>query len=68
MGPNPTRYGDFVEKDYLPKSRAGSCKREYNTTAFAFRELIARHVDKELAKQVLGKNSLPDTEGAAPQN
>jgi Putative metallopeptidase len=62
-GSDPTRYGDFVEKDYLPKSRAGSCKREYNTTAFAFRELISPHVDKELAKQILGKNWLPSSQG-----
>jgi hypothetical protein len=59
-GSDPTRYGDLVEKAYLPKSRAGSCMREYNTTAFAFRELISPHVDKELAIQVLGKNWLPD--------
>jgi hypothetical protein len=55
-----------VEKAYLPKSRAGSCMREYNTTAFAFRELISPHVDKELAIQVLGKNWLPDI--TLPQN
>jgi hypothetical protein len=67
-GSDPTRYGDFVENDYLPKSRAGSCKREYNTTAFAFRELISAHVDKELAKQVLGKNWLPEIKGPSPQN
>ena len=63
FGSDQTRYGDFVEKGYLPKSRAGSCKREYNTTAFAFRELISPHVDKELAKQVLGKNWIPDSKG-----
>ena len=67
-GFDSTRYGDFVEKGYLPKSRAGSCKREYNTTAFAFRELISPHVDMELAKQVLGKNWLPDTKRPPPQN
>jgi hypothetical protein len=67
-GSDATRYGDFVEKDYLPKSRAGSCKREYNTTAFAFRELIAPRVDKELAMQVLGKNWLQDIKGPLPQN
>jgi hypothetical protein len=67
-GSDATRYGDFVEKGYLPKSRAGSCKREYNTTAFAFRELIAPHVDKELAKEVLGKNWLPDTKRPPSQN
>jgi len=67
-GSDPTRYGDFVEKGYLPKSRVGSCAREYNTTAFAFRETIAPHVDKELAKQVLGKNWIPDSQGPPPQN
>jgi len=67
-GSDPTRYGDFVENDYLPKSRAGSCKREYNTAAFAFRELISPHVDKELAKQVLGKNWLPEIKGPSPRN
>jgi hypothetical protein len=61
FGSDQTRYGDFVEKGYLPKSRAGSCMREYNTTAFAIRELISPHVDKELAKQVLGKNWIPDS-------
>jgi hypothetical protein len=60
FGSDQTRYGDFVENGYLPKSRAGSCMREYNTTAFAIRELISPHVDKELAKQVLGKNWIPD--------
>ena len=60
FGSDQTRYGDFVESGYLPKSRAGSCMREYNTTAFAIRELISPHVDKELAKQVLGKNWIPD--------
>ena len=63
FGSDQTRYGDFVEKGYLPKSRAGSCMREYNTTAFAIRELISPHVDKELAKQVLGKNWIPDSKG-----
>jgi hypothetical protein len=37
--------------------------REYNTTAFAICELISPHVDKELAKQVLGKNWIPDSKG-----
>src|SRR5215510_7837589 len=62
-GSDQARYGDFVEKEYLPKSRAGSCMREFNTTAFAFRELISPHVDKELAKQVLGKNWIPESKG-----
>ena len=42
--------------------------REYNTTAFAFRELIAPHVDKELAKQVLGKTWIPDVKHPLSQN
>jgi len=67
-GSDQARYGDFVEKEYLPKSRAGSCMREFNTTAFAFRELISPHVDKELATQVLGKTWLPDSRRPLPQN
>ena len=67
-GSDQTRYGDFLEKGYLPKSRSGSCMREFNTTAFAFRELISPHVDKELATQVLGKTWLPDSRRPLPQN
>ena len=68
FGSDQTRYGDFVEKGYLPKSRAGSCMREYNTTAFAIGELISPHVDKELATQVLGKTWLPDSRRPLPEN
>ena len=59
-GSDPARYADFVEKDYLPKSRAGSCTREYGTAVFAFKELITPHLDKQLATKVLGEAWLPE--------
>jgi putative metallopeptidase DUF4344 len=53
-GSDQARYGDFVEKEYLPKSRARSCMREFNTTAFAFRELAARRQGAGNASQIAG--------------
>jgi hypothetical protein len=49
-----------VDKGYLPKDRASSCKREYNQVAFAFHELIGPHLDQQLARQVLDKQWLPN--------
>ena len=59
-GADPQLFADVVEKGYLPKERASSCKREYNQVAFAFRELIGPHIDQQLARQVLDKTWLPD--------
>jgi hypothetical protein len=58
-GADPVLFADVVDKGYLPKDRASSCKREYNQVAFAFRELIDPHLDRQLAKQVLDKQWLP---------
>jgi hypothetical protein len=62
-GADPVLFADVVDKGYLPKDRASSCKREYNQVAFAFRELIGPHLDQQLAKQVLDKQWLPDVTG-----
>jgi len=59
-GSDATLYGDFVEKDHLPKSRANSCKREYDQVAFAFRTLILPHLDRQMARQVLQKTWFPE--------
>jgi hypothetical protein len=56
---DPALFADVVEKGYLPKERASSCKREYDQVAFAFRDLIGPHLDQQLAKQVLDKQWLP---------
>jgi len=58
-GADSVLFADVVEKGYLPKERASTCKREYDQVAFAFRELIGPHIDQQLAKQVLDKQWLP---------
>jgi hypothetical protein len=59
-GADPVLFADVVEKGYLPKERASTCKREYDQVAFAFRELIDPHIDQQLARQVLDNSWLPD--------
>ena len=59
-GADPVLFADVVDRGYLPKDRASSCKREYNQVAFAFHELIGPHLDQQLAKQVLDKQWLPN--------
>jgi Putative metallopeptidase len=53
-GADPATYSNFVGPGYLPNERAKSCKREYNTTAFAFKTAIAPHLDRQRASRVLG--------------
>jgi hypothetical protein len=67
-GADAILFADLVDKGYLPKDRAKSCKREYDQIAFAFRDLIAPHVDQQLAKQVLDKTWLPDVKVPPPGN
>jgi hypothetical protein len=59
-GADSVLFADVVEKGYLPTGRASNCKREYDQVAFAFRELIAPHVDQDLARRVMDKTWLPD--------
>ena len=59
-GADPVLFADVVTNDYLPKERASSCKREYGEVAYAFKKLIAPHLDKGIAQNVLQKTWLPD--------
>ena len=59
-GADPTLFADLVDKRYLPKERAIHCKREYDQVAFAFQEIIAPHLDQQLARQVLDKKWLSE--------
>ena len=59
-GADPVLFADVVTDDYLPKERASSCKREYGEVAYAFKKLIAPHLDKGIAQNVLQKAWLPD--------
>ena len=67
-GADPMLFADVVDKGYLPKDRAKSCKREYDQVTFAFRDLIGPHLDQQLAKQVLDKTWLPDVKALSSHN
>jgi hypothetical protein len=58
-GAAPQLFSDLVNKGYLPKNRADSCRVEYAEVNFAFHHVIAPHLDPELAKAVLDKTWLP---------
>ena len=62
-GADPVLFADFVTKDYLPKARASGCKKEYGEVAYAFKKLVAPHLDKSIAQNVLQKAWLPDEKG-----
>jgi hypothetical protein len=46
-GADPATFGDFVQKGWLPKSRADDCGREYRQLAFAFSKTILPFIDPE---------------------
>jgi hypothetical protein len=58
-GADQKLFSDLIEKGYLPESRAKRCKREFREVAFAFKHLIASHVDAEMARKVLETDWLP---------
>jgi Putative metallopeptidase len=59
-GYDAKEFADAVENEYLPKSRAKNCRYEYQMLRYAFQQLIAPHIDKDLARQVLDTNWLDD--------
>jgi Putative metallopeptidase len=67
-GADPVLFADVVDKGYLPKDRASSCKREYDQVTFAFHDLIGPHIDQQLAKQVLDKTWLPEVKPKSAKN
>jgi Putative metallopeptidase len=52
-GADATLFADLVEKDYLPKTRAKSCKYEYQVLAYAVHHEISPHIDQRMARSVL---------------
>lgn len=60
-------FGDLVAKGYLPKQRAEDCEDEYKQAAFAFKILIAPHVDRGLAKKVMNRSWLPAPTSPIPR-
>lgn len=61
-GSDAKLFGDVVEKEYLPQSRAKSCRYEYQVFAWAFRHAISPHVDREMARKVLDTTWIPQPE------
>lgn len=59
-GADSRLFADVVEKGFLPQSRVPRCRPEYREVAFAFRQLVAAHLDQELAREVLDRSWLPD--------
>ena len=51
FGADKKLFSDVVEKDFLPKSRAEGCEREYEDLTFAMTKLIVPHIDKVAAKK-----------------
>ena len=58
-GADPVLFGDVVDMQYLPKERARLCRGQYGELTYAFHQLIAPHLDRQLAKQVMDKSWLP---------
>ena len=59
-GADSKSFADVVEKGYLPQRRAATCRAEYREVAFAFKQLIAPHLDERMMSQVFDKAWLPE--------
>jgi hypothetical protein len=66
-GADPKLFADVVEKEYLPKRRAGNCEYEYQSFARAFRsEIGGPHIDRQMARVVLDTTWLPPQSNSQP--
>ena len=51
-----------VATEYLPQSRARSCRYEYVVLRYAFKQLVVPHLNMDLAKDVMDAKWLDDTD------
>jgi hypothetical protein len=51
-GRDPQRYQRFVDSNWLPKSRAANCAKEYGQMLMAFKKSILPHIDEPAMKRV----------------
>jgi Putative metallopeptidase len=65
-GADPVTFADLVKDDWLPESRAKTCRDDFQTLAFAMRTLITPHVDQDLAKPIHDISWIP-VNTSAPQ-
>jgi Putative metallopeptidase len=57
-GSDDALFADFVEKGYLPRSRAKDCKDEYKQVAYAFDKLLSPYIEPGLY-ETLSEHELP---------
>ena len=50
-GSNTKRFGDVVERKYLPEARAETCEDEYRQVEYAVKRLIGPYIDQDLRKK-----------------
>jgi hypothetical protein len=60
-GADKELFGDVVSKGYLPRERAESCIDDYEQVLDAVEVMIRPHVDRALAKKILGRGWLRET-------
>jgi len=60
-GGSPEMFADYVEKGFLPKTRAGSCRYEYKALQKAVLRELRPHLDRPLADQIWESNWLPES-------
>jgi len=65
-GYDPKIFAEVVDKDYLPEHRAKVCKYEYGNLRYAFRKMIAPHIDMAKAREVIDKSFRPEGNERAP--
>jgi hypothetical protein len=66
-GSDPKQGADLVTRGYLPASRAEGCEDEYASLVYAFKTLIAPHIDKRMARRILGRKWLPHVKTRPPR-
>lgn len=59
-GAEPELFADIVVWGGLPQYRVDNCREEYELIALAYNDLIAPHVDPELAEKVFDRSWLPE--------
>ena len=62
-GAQPKLFADFVKQGFLPVSRIGYCRWEYQQVRHAFVTLIGPHVDPVLQEKVRGREWLRADDG-----
>lgn len=66
-GYDPKVFAEFVEKEYLPQSRAKKCDFEYSDIKYAFQQVIGPHLDRQKVREMLDRKWMPEARSQAPK-